>query len=286
MMIPPIPMPIIPFDRKEDLHNLEYATGTKADLVLFMAGNQFMVMETLLTAFQQHYPHIRRIFYETLPPGLELKQILAGGALFKDEILSIRPDIYTSVNEKAMQTLENHGMIDRGAYHLYLHNRIVLMVPAENPLGVNAVTGLGGANIRVSQPDPENEDIACHILNMYRDAGGKALVDRIMKEKHHQGTTLYTVVHHRETPDRIISGVVDVGPVWATEVIYAQNQGIAVDLVELGEEYDQRQKINYYACRMNAAANRTNADLFLAFITGTEAASIYRKFGFSTHDGS
>jgi molybdate transport system substrate-binding protein len=286
MMIPPIPMPIIPSDHKEDLHNLEYATGTKADLVLFMAGNQFMVMETLLTAFQQQYPHIRRIFYETLPPGLELKQILAGGALFKDEILSIRPDIYTSVNEKAMQTLEHHRMIDRGAYHLYLHNRIVLMVPAGNPLGVNSVTGLGRANIRVSQPDPENEDIAYHIMNMYRDAGGKALVDRIMKEKHHQGTTLYTVVHHRETPDRIISGVADVGPVWATEVIYAQDQGIAVDLVELGEEYDQRQKINYYACRMNAAANRTNADLFLAFITGTEAASIYRKFGFSTHDGS
>jgi ABC-type molybdate transport system substrate-binding protein len=68
-------------------------------------------------------------------------------------------------------------------------------------------------------------------------------------------------------------------------VIYAQDQGIAVDLVELGEKYDQRQKINYYVCRMNAAANRTNADQFLAFITGTEAASIYRKFGFSTHGG-
>ena len=45
------PMPIIPSDREDDLHNLEYATN--ADLILFMAGNQFMVMKTLVKAFQK-----------------------------------------------------------------------------------------------------------------------------------------------------------------------------------------------------------------------------------------
>lgn len=280
-MMPPIPMPIIPDDREDDLHNLEYATS--ADLVLFMAGNQFMVMEALVTAFQKRFPHIRRIFYETLPPGLELKQILSGGAQFKNEILSIRPDIYTSVNEKAMQTLENNKKIDRNAFRLYLHNRIVLMVPEGNPSGITSVTDLGKMDIRISQPNPENEDIAYHIMEMYRDAGGQALVDRVMTDKHRRGTTLYTVVHHRETPGRIIACTVDVGPVWATEVIHARAQGLAVDLVEPGEEYDQRQKINYYVCRMNAAPNPENADLFLAFITGSEAASIYKKYGFSTY---
>ena len=281
MMMPPIPMPIIPDNREDDLYNLEYAT--RANLVLFMAGNQFMVMETLLKVFQKRHPHVKQIFYETLPPGLELKQILAGGALFKDEILSIRPDIYTSVNKKSMQTLAKNKMIDRDRHRLYLHNRIVLMVPEENPLGIASLNDLSNADIRISQPDPENEDIAYHIMDMYRDAGGQALVDRIMTEKHRQGTTLYTVIHHRETPDRIITGTVDVGPVWATEVIHARAQGLAVDLVEPGEEYDQRQKINYYVCRMNAAPNPENADLFLAFITGSEAASIYQRFGFSTH---
>ena len=280
-MMPPIPMPIIPDDREDDLHNLEYAT--RADLVLFMAGNQFMVMETLVKAFKKRHPNVQRIYYETLPPGLELKQILAGGAHFKDEVLSIRPDIYTSVNEKAMQTLENNKIIDRDAYRLYLHNRLVLMVAQRNPLGITSITDLNKVDIRISQPDPENEDIAYHIMDMYRDAGGQALVDRIMTEKHRQGTTLYTVIHHRETPDRIITGTVDVGPVWATEVIHARAQGLAVNLVEPGEEYDQRQKINYYVCRMNAAPNPENADLFLAFITGSEAASIYKKYGFSTY---
>ncbi len=73
--------PVIPSDRADDIHHLPYAE--RADLVLFMAGNQFMVMEQLITLFQSEYPQVKRIFYETLPPGLELKQILAGGAIFK-----------------------------------------------------------------------------------------------------------------------------------------------------------------------------------------------------------
>ena len=73
--------PVIPDDREDDLHNLEFVHS--ADLSLFVAGNQFMVMEELLSEFQNKNPDIKRIFYETLPPGLELKQILKGGAIFR-----------------------------------------------------------------------------------------------------------------------------------------------------------------------------------------------------------
>jgi len=77
-------MPVIPDEREDDLHNLEYADN--AELILFMAGNQFMVMDELVKAFQDEYG-VERIFYETLPPGMLLKQILAGGAVFKGKVL-------------------------------------------------------------------------------------------------------------------------------------------------------------------------------------------------------
>ena len=60
-------------------------------LLLFMAGNQFIVMEELLAAFQKEFPDVQKIFYETLPPGLELKQILAGGAIFRMESIWLDP---------------------------------------------------------------------------------------------------------------------------------------------------------------------------------------------------
>jgi ABC-type molybdate transport system substrate-binding protein len=271
-------LPVIPPDRVDDLHNLEIAED--ADLVLFMAGNQFMVMGEIIRAFRAAHPEVQRIFYETLPPGLELKQIIAGGAVFRDRIISVYPDIYTSVNEKGMQSLVEAGHIDAGSYRLYLHNRLSLMVPADNPAGIADITDLGRDQVRISQPDPANEDIAFHIMDMYRQAGGEELVHRIMEQKRAEGTTLYTIVHHRETPLRISKKTVDVGPVWATEIIHAQSTDLEFDVIEPGKDLDQRDKINYFVCRLKRAPHPENAEKFYDFILSDPAQEIYEQFGF------
>lgn len=271
-------LPEIPINYREDLHNLEYLN--EADLILFMAGNQFMVMEELLLAFQKRYPEVKKIFYETLPPGLELKQILAGGARFGNIEIRVTPDIYTAVSDEAMQELLKRGLIKE--YFVYLHNRIVLMVRKGNPAGIKDVKDLARDGVRISQPGPL-EDITRYIIEMYRKAGGEELVHRIMEEKRAEGTTIFTLVHHRETPLRIVKGTVDVGPVWATEVIYAKNQGLPVDMIEVGEELDQRDKVNYYITILNKAPHPENAKKFLEFIKSSEAQEIYTKYGFVPH---
>ncbi|UCG22487.1 MAG: substrate-binding domain-containing protein [Deltaproteobacteria bacterium] len=242
-----------------------------------------MVMGELLGAFQRQHPSINRIFYETLPPGLELKQILAGGALFRDKLLDVRPDVYASVSETAMKQLVKKDLISAEDYFLYLHNRIVLMVPKGNPAKINSVQDLARSEVRISQPNPEYEDIAFHIIDMYRDAGGDALVHRIMEEKRAEGTTILTVVHHRETPLRIERGTVDVGPVWSTEIKHAKQNKLPVDLVEPGEGLDQREKINYYICPLKGSANPENGEKFLKFIQSSAAQGIYEKYGFVPH---
>ncbi|MEJ2688711.1 MAG: substrate-binding domain-containing protein [Deltaproteobacteria bacterium] len=272
--------PEIPAERSEDLHNLPIVD--QADLILFMAGNQFMAMPEMVAGFQQVHPEVRNIFYETLPPGLELKQILAGGALFKGNLIKVLPDIYSSVNEEAMHTLEQKNLIEEGGYFTYLHNRLTLMVPAGNPANIQSVTDLGKNNIRISQPDPENEDIGHHIINMYRQAGGEALVKKIMEEKKALGETLLTTVHHRETPARIKERSVDVGPVWSTETIYARNSGLPFEVVKPGEVFDQRDRVNYYICRLKNSGNPENAEKFLDFAKSSTAQKIFEKFGFVT----
>ena len=273
--------PVIPSERADDLNHLEIAD--KADLVLFMAGNQFMAMKEIVSVFKKEYPDIEKIFYETLPPGLELKQILAGGAVFRDKIIGVQADIYSSVNEKAMETLEEAGHILKGDYHLYLHNRLTLMVQKNNPAGIKSVADLGLDSIRVSQPDPAYEDIAFHIIDMYRQAGGDELVHQIMEKKRAEGTAIFTIVHHRETPLRILKQTVDAGPVWSTEAVYAKDAGLSIDVVEPGEDLDQRNRINYYICKLKEAPHPENAGRFIDFITSSAAGIIYRKYGFVTH---
>jgi ABC-type molybdate transport system substrate-binding protein len=276
----PSNMPHIPSERADDLHHLEVAHD--CDLIIFMAGNQFMVMPELLKAFRSAYPSMQRIFYETLPPGLELQQIFAGGAYFKDEILRIYPDVYTSVNHKSMLQLVETGHIVPDGYQRYLHNRLTLMVSQGNPAGIQKVTDLGRDNVRISQPDPRYEHIAHHILDMYTTAGGRALVDRIMEEKKRLGTTRMTVVHHRETPERLLTGQADVGPVWATEAAHAKRTGLPIEAVEPGEAFDQREHIHYYACVLNRAQHMENARLFVDFLLSPEARHIFNRYGFVT----
>jgi len=278
------PMPRIPDDRAGDILGLEHAED--ADLVLFLAGNQFMAVPELLEAFRAAHPHVRRIFCETLPPGLELKQILAGGATFQGRILTGRPDLYASVSAAAITTLENAGRVRRGESFTYLHNRLVLLTAPGNPAGIATVADLGRDGVRISQPNPALEHIGAHILDMYRAAGGEALVHRIMEEKMLDGSARLTTVHHRETPQRLLDGSADVGPVWATEAAHAQARGLGLETVEPGPALDRRQAVRYFACPLVDGPNPENGAAFAAFLRSDTARSIYARFGFVPAQGS
>ncbi len=267
--------PIIPSTRADDLHNLEVAH--RADLVLFMAGNQFMVMDELIEAFKRRNPDVKEIFYETLPPGLEFEQIKAGGAVFKGRVITGKPDIYTSVTREAMEELLTLGFIK--SYHPYLHNRIVLITRKGNPANIQSVKDLARDDVRISQPGAM-ENITNYILDMYEKAGGEALVHRIMEEKRAEGTTILTIVHHRETPLRLKKGTVDVGPVWSTEAVHALKEGLDIEVIEPGEELDQRDAVTYYVAVMKEAPNPENARRFLEFLLSEEAQDIYASYGF------
>lgn len=262
----------IPEDKERDIHGLEYMKD--AELILFMAGNQFMVMEDLLKAFKDDFG-IKKIFYETLPPGLLLKQILEG-AKFKNIVLPRIPDVYTSVSEDSMKLLKEKEFIDE--YFVYLHNRIVLMVPQGNPKGIRSVFDLAREDVVVSHPNPENEDIGKYVVQIYMEVGGEDLRKRVMEEKAKLGKTMYTLVHHRETPERILKSEADVGWVWATEVIYAKMKGLPLEMVEV--EVDMRDRVNYYAAKLKNSPNPENAQIFLDFIRSEKAQKIYRRYGF------
>ena len=275
-------LPEIPPDRAEDLHHLDIVE--RADLNLFMAGNLFMVMPDLIAAFRQLHPEVERVFYETLPPGIELQQILAGGAVFRGRRLAVYPDLYSSVSGAAMETLVDAGHLRPGDYRPYLHNRLTLMVPQGNPARVRRVADLGGDAVRISQPDPRHEDIGHHIRNMYREAGGEELVRRIMEEKRAEGTTVYTIVHHRESPLRIARRTVDVAPVWATEAVHARATGLPFEEINPGSNLDQRSKVVYYACRLDRAPHPENAEKFWGFLRSKTAWDIFGSHGFLPHE--
>ena len=270
--------PVIPTQRGDDLHNLEHADS--ADLILFMAGNQFMLMPKLIAAFKESYPEVAAIFYETLPPGLELNQILAGGMEYNGRTYQIQADVYSSVSRQAMQTLVAKELVNQDDYFTYLHNKLALMVKKGNPKSIHSVLDLGREDLVISQPNPDYENIADHIIAMYGQAGGQTFVEKMLQEKKADGTTLFTTVHHRETPERIIRGKADVGPVWHTEIVAAENDGLEVQGIPVAEALDQSEAINYFIAPLRQGRNPENAGKFLQFIRTETARKIFTDYGF------
>jgi ABC-type molybdate transport system substrate-binding protein len=252
-----------------------------AQVVLWLAGNQFFAMDEVVAAFQKQNPGLA-VGLITLPPGLLLEAIAKGGWTYGGTEYPGLPDVYASVNLGHLQKLKGLGLADR--YAVYMHNEMVLMVGKGNPKKIKGIDDLQRADIRTSMPNPVNEGI----MQFY----GRKVLERHGAWPHVSGgkecvscqttpNNWFTAVHHRETPDRILAGTSDTGIVWLTETIEAQRAGKAVEAVRLPPADSLRDEVAYAVCALgNGGARQANATRFLAFLATPQAQAAYGKFGF------
>ena len=253
-----------------------------SDLVMYLAGNQFMVMHELITDFQAKNPSVETVYVETIPPG----QILKGQLLKQGEIegqqTAMNPDVFASVNIGHLRKLNKESLMD--TYAIYIHNRLELMIAEGNPKNIKGPEDLGRDDIVQSHPNPLTEGI-------FKFYGSEMLADLDLHEKVTggaeckscwavEGKTWFTSRHHRETPDRIEKGTADVGIVWATEVVHAKAEGRPIDGVQIAAPLNKQDKVNYAIGMMKNGRNTDNAALYLAYLATDEAQAIYEKYGF------
>lgn len=253
-----------------------------SDLVMYLAGNQFMVMQELIGDFQAKNPDIKTIYVETIPPG----QILKGQLLKQGEIegqpTAMNPDIFASVNIGHLKKLHAKDLMNE--HVIYIHNKLELMVAAGNPKDIKGPEDLGRDDLVQSHPNPLTEGI-------FKFYGSEMLRDMGLYEKVTggaecrscwavEGKTWFTSRHHRETPDRIEKGEADVGIVWATEVVHAKAEGRPIGGVAIPAPLNKQGKVNYAVGIMTNGRNTENASRYLAYLGTDDAQSIYEKYGF------
>lgn len=140
-----------------------------ADLVLYLAGNQFMVMKELIGDFLKKNKGIRTVYVETIPPGQILNQIVKGGKI-NGQKTARNPDVYASVNLGHLKKLRAKGIMDK--FLIYTHNKLELMVAAGNPKGIKGAKDLARDDLVHSHPNPLTEGIfKFYGAEMLRDLG-------------------------------------------------------------------------------------------------------------------
>ena len=260
-------------------HNNDYRTFTSggiaygqigdsytADLVMYLAGNQFMVIEDLITDFQ----------------GQILKGQLLQQGQINGEDTAQNPDLYASVNLGHLKKLSAKGMMEN--FIIYTHNKLELMVAAGNPMGITGPEDLARTDIVQSHPNPLTEGIfkfygsqMLRDLGIYEQVTGNAECKSCWAI---EGQTWFTSRHHRETPQRIEDGEADVGIVWATEVVYGMAEGRPIEGVAIEVQLNQQSRVGYAIGALTAGRNQANAQRFLDYLGTDGAQAIYASHGF------
>ena len=254
-----------------------------SDLVMYLAGNQFMVMEELIKDFQSKNPDIKTVYVETIPPGQILKgQILKQG-MINGQKTSMNPDLYASVRDAHLKKLNKKGKM-KGDYIIYTHNKLELMVAKGNPKGIKGAEDLGRDDLVQSHPNPLTEGI-------FKFYGSEMLKDLDLHDKVTanqkckgcwavEGKTWFTSRHHRETPHRIENGQADVGIVWTTEVLEATREGRNVEGVAIDDKFNKGDKVGYAIGALKEGKNQENAQRYLDYLKTDAAQDIYASYGF------
>ena len=277
-------------------HNQEYrtfyATGKidygkiadsyTAELVMYVDGSQFWVVQELIQDFQKANPMVKTIYVETIPGRQILEdQILKQGRV-NGKKTNQTPDLYASVTIDHLRKLKTASRMEN--YLIYSHNKLELMVAAGNPKRIKGPQDLARDDLVQSQPNPLSEEIFMYYgaqllkdLGIYEKVTGGAMCKSCWAVP---GKTWFTENHYRETPNRIENGEADVGIVWASEVIQAKSEDRNIGGVPIPVSDDYMNHIAYAIGILQNSKNQANAEQYLSYLQTRRAQGIFAKYGF------
>lgn len=250
-------------------------------LVLYVGGNYFFAMAPLVQEFEAEHPEYKgRLYWETIPPGLLVKQLKANGVITSGNMTwTAKADVYLA-GLRAVKTLIDDGLLD-GPPVSYVTNTLTIMVAKGNPQHITGLKDLAGPKLRLAMPNPEFEGIARQIKESLNKVGGDELASAVYDTKVKDGSTILTHIHHRQTPLFLMQGVADAGVTWQSEAMFQEQAGHPISHVDIPVEANTT--AIYAGAAVKGAVHRDAALAWLDFIHSPKALEIFARYGFKPY---
>lgn len=251
-------------------------------LVLFVGGNYFFAMAPLVAQFEKDNPEYRgRIFWETIPPGLLVKQMKAGGTITVGNMTwTVKPDAYFAGLAKVKELIAD-GTLTAPAVP-YVTNQLTIMVRRDNPQHVTSLKDLARPELRLAMPNPEFEGVSRQIKASLVKAGGDALEKVVYEDKVRDESTVLTQIHHRQTALFLMQDRADAGVLWKSEALFQEQIGHPLAHVDIPA--DENTTAIYAGALVNGAPHRQAARQWLSFIQSPAAFQIFQRYGFGKYE--
>jgi molybdate transport system substrate-binding protein len=204
--------------------------------------------------------------YEAAHPGDKVQLNFAASDTLVQQIARGAPvDVLASADEEAMDKAANLKLLAPHTRRDFAGNSLVLIAPAASTLSVNALSGLGQAEVRrIAAGNPASVPAGRYTRDALQKAGLWATL----------GQRFVFATSVRQGLDYVARGEAEAGFVYATDA--ATQPGKVKVLLTVPTE----RPIRYPIAVLAAAPNGEGARRFSAFVLSAQGQAILAKFGF------
>ncbi len=211
-------------------------------------------------------------------PGVTVAFNFAGSNQLATQIGAGAPaDVFASANRSQMDAAVKAGRVDDGAPQIFVTNRLVIVVPADNPAGLVELTDLarpGIVLVLAAKEVPAGQ----YTLEFLTRASAAVGIGATFGED-----VLANVVSYEENVRSVLNkvalGEADAGVVYASDAM--TEPGVAIidipDALNVPAEYP--------IAVLNDSAHGDAAAAFVAFVLGPEGQAILTRAGFGAPAG-
>ena len=231
------------------------------NLTIYAATSLTYVFDALAVAFEQDHPEV----------GIRLN--FANSATLAAQIEAGAPaDVFASANEYQMAKAVESGRVDAEGVVIFAHNRLIVIVPADNPADIQSVDDLAGDGVLLvlaaaGTPIRAYTDamLASHKAEYGEDFNERAWRNLVSEER-----------NVRQVVARVALGEADAAVVYQSDALGAVARQLGV--IPIDERHNQL--ASYPIAPLNDAAAPGLAHAFIQYLGSAEALQILADYGF------
>jgi molybdate transport system substrate-binding protein len=231
-----------------------HLNATGAELTVFAAASLSDALKKLAAAHSQ-------------ATGVTVRfNFGASGPLARQIKEGAPADVFISADETRMDLLDREGLVAPGSRRNLLSNTLVLVVPSDTRLEIQAMSDLIQANVRrIGMGQTETVPAGAYARKYLESV---ELWQQLEKK-------VVPLENVRAVLAAVEMGNVDAGFVYKTDARTSRSVKVAVEVSR-----DQGPQITYPAAVVKTSKRQAEAYTFLQFLQGAEASKIFREHGF------
>ncbi|WP_238538527.1 molybdate ABC transporter substrate-binding protein [Nitrolancea hollandica] len=211
---------------------------------------------------------------ETANPGTKLAFNFAGSQKLRTQLQQgAKADVFASADEKQMQGAQEDGTI-AGDPKIFVHNKLVVIVPAQNKAGINDLKDLTkpGIKLILAQKDvPVGNYSRQSFDKLSQDpAYGSDFATKVLANLVSEETNVKSVV------SKVQLGEADAGIVYSSDVTPSVRD--AVKIIDIPDQFNVL--ANYPIATVKDGQNASGGKAFIDYVLSPAGQETLKKWGF------